>query len=198
VPAPDRLHFTGDPEADELLARDPFALLMGFGLDQQVTVQKAFSGPLELRRRLGHLDPRRIASMDRAELEDAFRRRPVIHRFPASMARRTHALAETIARDYDGRAERIWEDARDAADLRDRLAALPGFGEMKVNGMLAVLGNRFGIRPDGWDEVAPRHPTLGDVDSPEALAAYQSAKRARKAELRARADATVAAAADDA
>ena len=187
MPAPDRLHFTGDPDADALLARDPFALLIGFGLDQQVTVQKAFSGPLELQRRLGHLDAKRIAEMDPGELEAAFRRRPVIHRFPASMAKRTQALAAAIARDYDGRADRIWSEARDARELRDRLSALPGFGEMKVNGMLAVLGNRFGVRPAGWEDVAPRHPTLGDVDSPEALASYQGAKRARKAELRARA-----------
>ena len=187
MPAPERLHFTGDPDADALLARDPLALLIGFGLDQQVTVQKAFTGPYELQRRLGHLDAARIAAMDPAELERAFRQRPVIHRFPASMAKRTQALCAAIARDYDGRAERIWTEARDGNDLRDRLAALPGFGEMKVQGMLAVLGNRFDIRPAGWEDVAPRHPTLGDVDSPEALESYQSAKRARKAELRARA-----------
>jgi uncharacterized HhH-GPD family protein len=187
VPAPERLHFTGDPDADALLAREPLALLIGFGLDQQVTVQKAFSGPHELRRRLGHLDATRIAEMDPGELERAFRQRPVIHRFPAAMAKRTQALCAAISRDYDGRAERIWTEARDANDLRARLAALPGFGEMKVQGMLAVLGNRFDVRPAGWEDVAPRHPTLGDVDSPEALASYQSAKRARKAELRARA-----------
>ena len=185
--APDRLHFTGDPDADAFIAREPLALLIGFGLDQQVTVQKAFSSPLELQRRLGHLDARRIAATDTAELERVFRTPPALHRFPTNMAHRTQDLAAAVARDYDGRAERIWTEARDATDLRNRLAALPGFGEMKVNGMLAVLGNRFGVRPPGWDEVAPRHPTLGDVDSPESLASYQSAKRAHKAELRARA-----------
>jgi uncharacterized HhH-GPD family protein len=186
VSTPERLHFTGDADADALIARDPLALLIGFGLDQQVTVQKAFYGPLELQRRLGHLDAQRIADADPAELEAVFRKQPVIHRFPANMAKRTQALCAAIARDYGGRAERIWTEAGDGRELEARLSALPGFGEMKVQGMLAVLGNRFGVRPPGWEDVAPTQPTLGDVDSPESLLSYQSAKRARKAELRAR------------
>lgn len=181
----DRLHFTGDDEADRLLASDPLALLIGFALDQQVTVQKAFSGPLELRRRLGHLDAERIATTDAAELDRVFRQRPALHRFPGAMAKRIQALARHVANEYGADASRIWTEARDGADLRARLLALPAFGEMKAGSMLAILRNRFGVRLAGLDDVVPRHPTLGDVDSAEALADYQSAKRAHKAALRA-------------
>jgi uncharacterized HhH-GPD family protein len=180
----DRLHFTGDDEANRLLASDPLALLIGFALDQQVTVQKAFSGPLELRRRLGHLDPARIAATDQAELEELFRRRPALHRFPAAMARRVQALCAHVADRYGGDASRIWADAADGRDLQKRLQALPSFGDMKVGSTLAILRNRFGVALSGLDEVVPRHPTLGDVDSPEALERYQAAKRAHKAAIR--------------
>ncbi len=185
APRPDRLHFTGDAEADALLAAEPMALLIGFLLDQQVTVQKAFFGPLELRRRVGTLDARRIATMDPAQLDEAFRRRPALHRFPGNMAVRTRDLCAAIAETYEGDPARIWDEAADAADLRRRLLRLPGMGDMKADGLLAVLGKRFGVKPRGWDDVAPAHPTLGDVDSPEALARYQQAKRASKQRLRA-------------
>jgi len=181
----DRLHFTGDDEADRLLAEDPLALLIGFALDQQVTVQKAFSGPAELRRRLGHLDAARIAAMDPEELAAVFRQRPALHRFPGAMAKRVQALCAFVVREYGGDAARIWTEARDGRDLQARLMALPSFGEMKVRSMLAVLAKRFGVQVPGLDEVLPRHPTLGDVDSPEALERYQTSKRAYKAELRA-------------
>jgi uncharacterized HhH-GPD family protein len=181
---PASLPFTGDPEADRLLAEDPFALLVGFALDQQVTVQKAFSGPIEIKRRLGHLDPARIAAMDPSELEAVFRDRPAIHRFPASMAAKVQALATAIARDFGNDAGRIWREATDGADLEKRLLGLPGYGEMKVKSLIAVLGKRFGVRPPGYDEVAPTWPTLGDVDSAEALATYQAGKRAHKAAMR--------------
>jgi uncharacterized HhH-GPD family protein len=181
---PERLHFTGDDEADRLLARDPLALLIGFVLDQQVTVQKAFSGPLELRRRVGTLEASAIAAMDPLQLEQAFAQRPALHRFPGNMARRTQALCRYIADEYDGEAARVWTEARDGRDLERRLLALPGIGEMKARSLIAILGRRFGVRPPGWEDVAPKHPTLGDVDSPAALESYQAAKRARKAELR--------------
>ena len=181
----DRLYFTGDDEANALLARDPVALLIGFALDQQVTVPKAFSGPLELERRLGTLDPGRIATTDPAELDRVFRERPAIHRFPGAMATRTRDLCEVIVEEYGGRAERIWTEAADGPDLRRRLAALPGFGDMKVRSLLAVLAKRLDVRPPGIDEVLPQHPTLGDVDSAEALESYQAAKRAYKAAQRA-------------
>jgi uncharacterized HhH-GPD family protein len=179
------LHFTGDPESDALLARDPLALLIGFVLDQQVTLQKAFSGPLEIRRRLGALDPAAIAAMDPGALDAAFRERPAIHRFPGNMATRVQALCAAIVRDYGGDAGRVWGEARDGADLSRRLLALPGIGEMKAATLVAVLGKRLGVRPPGWEALVPDHPTLGDVDSPEALASYQAAKRAHKAMLRA-------------
>ena len=182
---PAALPFTGDPEADRLLAEDPFALLMGFALDQQVTVQKAFSGPADLKRRLGHLDPARIAAMDPGELDAVFRERPALHRFPGSMATKVQALAAAVANDYGDDAGRMWREATDGADLEKRLLGLPGFGEMKVKSLIAVLGNRFGVRPPGYEDVAPTWPTLGDVDSAEALATYQAGKRAHKAAMRA-------------
>lgn len=182
---PALLPFTGNPEADRLLEADPLALLIGFALDQQVTVQKAFSGPWELRSRLGHLDARRIAETDPAVLDQVFRDRPALHRFPGSMAGKVQALAAAIAERYDGDASRIWRDAKDGRDLQARLLALPGIGEMKARTLTAIIGKRLGVRLPGLDEVMPTHPTLGDVDSPEALAKYQAGKRAHKAELRA-------------
>ena len=179
------LHYTGDPEADRLLVESPLALLIGFALDQQVTVQKAFSGPLELRRRLGHLDAQRIAEMDPEALADLFRERPALHRFPAAMAGKVQDLCRTIVDRYGGDAGSIWRDARDGRDLRERLLSLPGFGEMKAASVLAVLRKRLGVTVPGIDDVLPRHPTLGDVDSSDALASYQAGKRAHKAELRA-------------
>lgn len=174
---PGRLYFTESDEANELIASDPMALLVGFALDQQVTVQKAFAGPLELQRRLGALDPRTLAE---ADLEPVFRAKPAIHRFPAAMAERVGALARHILERYDGDAARVWSTARDGDELRANLAELPGFGEMKIKSLGAVLGKRLGV--DAARDLIPSHPTLGDVDSPEALAAYQAAKRAHKAE----------------
>jgi uncharacterized HhH-GPD family protein len=174
---PDRLYFTDSDEANALIATDPMALLIGFALDQQVPVQKAFSGPLAIRERLGTLD---AAALAEADLEPAFRERPAIHRFPGSMARRVHDLAVHIRDDYGGDAARVWTDARDSSELRANLAGLPGFGEMKIKALGAVLANRFGVK--AARELVPPHPTLGDVDSPQALHDYQAAKRAHKAE----------------
>jgi uncharacterized HhH-GPD family protein len=148
-------------------------------------VQKAFSGPKVLLERLGTLDARRIAELDPATLEAASKGPPAIHRFPGAMAKRVGELAAFVARTYDGDASRLWTDASDAADLRSRIAALPGFGDMKVASLMAVLAKQLGIRPPGIDALLPAHPTLGDVDSAEALARYQADKRARKAEARA-------------
>jgi uncharacterized HhH-GPD family protein len=180
---PERLHFTGNDEADRLIAQEPLALLIGFALDQQVTVPTAFSGPLKLKQRLGTLDARRIAEMDPADLEAAFRERPAVHRFPGNMSRRVQELCATIVDDYDGRAERVWTDARDGDDLRARISALPGFGEMKLKTLGAVLAKRFGV--EAAQPLLPGHPTLGDVDSAEALERYQAAKREYKAKMRA-------------
>jgi uncharacterized HhH-GPD family protein len=181
---PDRLHFTGNDEADVLLAKEPLALLIGFALDQQVTVPTAFSGPLKLKQRLGSLDAKAIAQTDPGRLEEVFREKPAIHRFPGSMAARVQELAATIVDDYGGKAERVWTDATDGADLKKRIAALPGFGDMKIRSLTAVLAKRFGV--EAAKEVAPSHPTLGDVDSAEALERYQAAKRAYKASLKAK------------
>ena len=183
---PERLYFTAEDEANALLARDPLALLVGFVLDQQVTVQKAFSGPLELGRRLGAFDAATIAGSDPGELERVFREPPAIHRYPGAMAQRVQELCAAIESEYGGDAARVWTEAADAHDLERRLLRLPGIGEMKARSLLAVLAKRFGVQLRGWDDVLPGHPTLGDVDSPEALDRYQEQKRAHKARLRAR------------
>jgi uncharacterized HhH-GPD family protein len=185
--APERLPFTGDDEADRLIASDPVALLIGFALDQQVTVQKAFAGPLELRRRLGHLDVARIAASDPAELVAAFRERPALHRFPSAMAGRVRALCAFLEERYDGDASRIWREAASGQDLQARLAELPGFGEMKVRTVLTLLARQFGVDPPGIDALLPDHQTLGDVRTAEELASYQAGKRAAKAARRAQA-----------
>ena len=182
---PDHLPFTGDADADALIATNPLALLIGFALDQQVTVQKAFSGPLELQRRLGSLDAATIATMDPDALDTAFRTPPALHRFPGNMAKRVRDLCAAIADGYAGDASRLWTEASNGADLHRRLIALPGIGEMKAGTIVSLLAKRYGIQPDGWEAVIPDHPTLGDVDSAEALAEYQAGKRARKAAMRA-------------
>jgi uncharacterized HhH-GPD family protein len=178
---PKRLYFTDSEVANELIASEPIALLIGFALDQQVTVGQAFMGPLRLRERLGTLD---IGAIAAADLEPLFREKPAIHRFPAKMAERVHQLAVHLRDDYGGDAARVWTDAADARQLRANLSALPGFGEMKIKSLAAVLANRFGVRTAR--ELAPAHPTLGDVDSLHALADYQAAKRAHKLELKAK------------
>jgi uncharacterized HhH-GPD family protein len=181
---PEALFFTDSDEANELIAKDPLALLIGFALDQQVTVPTAFSGPLKLKQRLGgELDPTKIATMDPAALEDVFRQRPAIHRFPGAMAGRVQELCAVLLEEYGGDAERVWAEATDTADLRRRIGALPGFGDMKITGLGSVLALRFGV--EAAAELVPSYPCLGRIDSSEALAEYQAAKRAHKASLRA-------------
>jgi uncharacterized HhH-GPD family protein len=180
---PDALHFTGNAEADTLIAREPLALLIGFVLDQQVTVPTAFAGPLKLQQRLGGLDAASIAALDPAQLEAAFREKPAVHRFPGNMARRVQELCAVVAEEYGGDASRVWSEAADTDDLRRRLEALPGFGEMKVKALASVLARRYGNAMA--EPLVPDHVMLGDVDSPEALAEYQAAKRAYKAQQRA-------------
>jgi len=174
---PSRLYFTDSDEANALIAADPMALLIGFALDQQVSVEKAFVGPLVLQERVGSLDAKTLAS---ADLEPVFRAKPAIHRFPGSMAKRVHDLAAHVEDRYGGDAARVWSDAADAGELRENIAALPGFGEMKVKSLSAVLAKRYDLAAAA--DLVPPHPTLGDVDSPQALVDYQAAKRAHKAE----------------
>jgi uncharacterized HhH-GPD family protein len=179
---PDALWFTDDEQACRLLADDPFALLVGFAIDQQVPVQKAFAGPYVLKQRASTLAPKKLAALDLAPL---FAERPAIHRFPSAMAERVRDLAAVVSEDYGGDAARIWNEAKDGADLKKRIGALPGFGPMKITALGSVLAKRFDVAVAR--DLVPNHPTLGDVDSPEALERYQAAKRAHKAELRARA-----------
>ena len=180
VSAPDRLYFTDSDEANALIASDPFALLVGFALDQQVTVLKAFTGPLVLKERLGTLNPAVVAT---ADLEPLFRQVPAIHRFPGAMAERVHELAEFIMDGYGGDAARVWTDATTSEELRANIAALPGFGEMKIKALGSVLAKRFGV--ELAEPLIPWHPTLGDVDSPAALSDYQASKKLHKAKMRA-------------
>ena len=178
---PAALHFTGDAEADALLAQEPMALLIGFALDQQVPVPTAFSGPLKIKQRVGTLDAHTLAGTD---LEPAFREKPAVHRFPGNMAKRVRELAAVVDEEYGGDASRVWTEAKDGADLRKRIADLPGFGEMKIKALGAVLAKRFDVAVA--QDLVPNHPTLGDVDSAEALAEYQAKKRAHKAKMRAK------------
>jgi uncharacterized HhH-GPD family protein len=174
---PDRLYFTESDDANALIASDPMALLVGFELDQRVTVMKAFEGPLALKQRLGAIDAVTLAS---ADLEPVFFEKPVIHRYPRSMAKRVHELAVHLRDRYGGDAARVWTDAADSDELRANIAALPGFGAMKTASLGAVLFKRFGV--EAARELVPPHPTLGDVDSPQALQDYQEAKRLHKEE----------------
>jgi uncharacterized HhH-GPD family protein len=176
----DRLYFTDDDAANRLLVDDPLALLVGFLLDQQVTVQKAFSGPLVIRERLGSLDAATLAD---ADLDTVFRERPAVHRFPGAMASKVQELGAIVRDEYGGDAARLWTEAADAEDLRARIGALPGYGDMKIKSLASVLYHRFGV--EVAKDLIPSHPTLGDVDSPAALAHYQAGKRAQKAALRA-------------
>jgi len=172
---PAALYFTDDPVACKLLADDPFALLVGFAIDQQVTVPKAFAGPYVLKQRAGTLEPKKLATMD---LTAAFAEKPAIHRFPGAMATRVRELAAVVTEDYGGDASRIWSEASDSTDLKKRIGALPGFGEMKIKSLGAVLAKQFGVK--AAEGLAPNHPTLGDVTSPEELQRYQEWKRAYK------------------
>jgi uncharacterized HhH-GPD family protein len=175
-PVPDRLYFTDSDEANELIAKDPMALLIGFALDQQVTVEKAFMGPLVLQQRVGTLDPEKLAA---ADLDSVFREKPAIHRFPGKMAERVRSLAEHVRDEYGGDAERVWKDAKNGDQLRQNIAGLPGFGEMKIKALGSVLAKRYKMAKA--KSLVPPHPTLGDVDSRQALSDYQAAKRQHKA-----------------
>ncbi len=178
---------TGDPAKDALLIAEPFALVLGMMLDQQITMEKAFAGPYDLRERLGGtLDPATLTSMDPDEVEEVFRTKPALHRYPGSMAKRAIALANAIVEDHGGDTASIWTTAADGAELFDRLRALPGFGDAKARIFIALLAKRFGIRPRGWKAAAgdyadanPR--SAADIDSPEALEKVRAWKKDQKA-----------------
>ncbi|HET9780756.1 MAG TPA: HhH-GPD-type base excision DNA repair protein [Candidatus Dormibacteraeota bacterium] len=173
--------WTQDPAANELLETDPLALLIGMVLDQQVKMEKAFGGPYELKRRLGRLDAREIASMEPERLDKAFRERPALHRFPGTMARRVQAMCAAIVNDYRGDAGSVWRDARSGDELAARISALPGFGEMKTKILISVLAKKFGVKPHGWEKHAATWHSVADVDSEESMAHAREVKREMKA-----------------
>jgi uncharacterized HhH-GPD family protein len=177
---------TGDPAADQLLAENPLALLIGMLLDQQVPMEWAFKGPSTLRDRLGGLDAAAIAALGPDELEAVFRAKPALHRYPGSMAKRTHALCQVIVDEYGGDAAAVWRDVPSGAELLARVRALPGYGDEKSKIFVALLAKRLGVRPPGWEAAAapfsdatPR--SVADIDSAETLARVRDWKRTQKA-----------------
>jgi uncharacterized HhH-GPD family protein len=187
------LPITGDADADQLLVTDPLALLIGMLLDQQVPMEWAFRGPSTLRARLGHLDAARIAAMDPTELEAVFKEKPALHRYPGSMAKRTHALCVHVVEEYGGDAAKIWKGSRDPAVVFANIRALPGYGEEKSKIFLAILGKRLRAAPKGWEEYAapfsdsePR--SVADIDSREAFTAVRAWKQAMKAKGKSKQD----------
>jgi uncharacterized HhH-GPD family protein len=189
------LHLSGDPAADELLSADPFALLIGMVLDQQVPLEWAFSAPRRLKERLGgRLDVADIAAMDPDQLGKVFAERPALHRFPGSNAKRVQALAQIIVDDYDGEAGRVWSSAATGAELYRRIKALPGFGEQKAKIFLALLGKQLNVTPPGWEEAAGSFGQPGtlmsvaDITGPDTLAEVRDYKRAKKAAAKAAAE----------
>jgi len=183
---PDLLPFTESDEANRLLASDGFALLMGMLLDQQFPMERAFYGPQLLKDRLGgELTPEIVAATPLEDLEVAFRGPPAIHRYPASMAKRTQELARVLIDGYDGVAENLWQSANDGSELLSRLRALPGFGAEKSRIFVGLLGKRLGVRPDGWDEAAADWPSIADVANFEDVLALREKKKAMKAAKRA-------------
>ncbi len=181
-----KLYITGDPEADGLLNTDGTALLIGMLLDQQVPMEWAFHGPATLRARLGHLDAMTIAAMDRDEFVAVCCQKPAIHRFPGAMGKRIHDVCTVVANEYGGKAERIWTDVPDGAELLLRLCGLPGYGDEKSRIFVALLSKTQGIAPPGWREAADKFGddtprSVADINGPESLAAVRAWKQAQKA-----------------
>jgi uncharacterized HhH-GPD family protein len=182
VARPDELFFTQNHDTNRLLARDPFALMLGMLLDQQVPMEWAFGAPAVLQERLGgSLDVRAIAAMDPADLEAVFREKPALHRYPGSMAKRAHALAAYLVDSYDGRADNVWNGVNTGDELLERVKALPGFGNDKARIFVGLLGKRLGVRPAGWETAAADWPSIADVDSFERVGEIREKKRAAKA-----------------
>ena len=183
-----------DPEANELLSRSPLALLTAMMLDQQVTLEKAFSGPLDLTRRLGH-EPTtaELAEFDPDALAAIFSERPALHRYPRAMAARLQDLARLLMETYDGDAERLWTTAESGPELLKRVAALPGFGAQKAQIFVALLGKQLGVQPPGWREAAGRfgeqgsHISVADITDEETLGQVRSYKQSLKAAAKAKA-----------
>ena len=178
------IKWTDNPEADALLEREPLALLIGLVLDQQVKMEKAFSGPYELQKRIGHLDAGKIAAMDPTELDRVFRERPALHRFPGSMARRVQEMCAAVSKRFGGDAGNVWRNAATGKELAANIKSLPGFGELKVKITVAVLAKKFGVTPPGWETEAETWHSVADVDSAESMAEARVVKRQMKMEKR--------------
>lgn len=182
---------TGVPEADEVLDRDPFALLAGMMLDQQYPMEHAFRGPWKVLERFGTLDPAAIAGADPEAFVELCAQAPAVHRFPGSMAARLQELARIVADEYGGRAERIWTDAADGPDLLRRIQALPGFGRQKAQIMVALLAKQAGVRPEGWEKAAgdyalDGHRSVADVVDQDSLKQVRAHKKEKKAAAKAK------------
>ena len=185
---------TGEPQADELLGKDPLALLLGMLLDQQIPMEWAFRGPYTLQERMGSpLDAATIASMDPAALESLFKGPPAVHRFPGSMAKRAQALCQALVDDWGGDAGALWRDVESGDELLRRVKALPGFGVQKAKIFCALLAKRFDVRPAGWEAATAPYSddqprSVADIDSPETLARVREWKRAMKAQGKTKSD----------
>ena len=188
-----RLRLTGDADGDALLSSNPFALLVGMMLDQQIRMEIAFLGPQRLAERLGiELTPAALAATPPDEIDAAFRVKPAIHRFPGAMATRVVRLAEAVVEHHGGDAARIWRGVKDASVLHERLAALPGFGDEKASIFLALLAKQLGVRPDGWEAAAGEYAlegyrSIADVVDADSLLLVRESKQAvKQAEKQAR------------
>ena len=175
------LPYTADSAANALLGEDPFALLVGLLLHQQVPTEWAFGGPARIADRLGGLDLSAIAAMSPDDLATVFSETPAVHRFPAAMAKRVHALSQALLDEYDGDASKLWSDVASAAELRKRIEALPGFGTYKARILIGILANNFGVRPEGWNDERASWPSVADVTKFEDVAAIKERKAAWKA-----------------
>lgn len=186
------LHLAQDPRADQLLSRDPLALLIGMVLDQQVPLERAFSAPRDLKERLGgRLDAAEIAGMDPGALAEVFSARPALHRFPAANAARVQQLCRIVVDHYGGRAGNLWKKASTGADLLARVRALPGFGEQKAQILVGLLGKQLGVQPPGWEQAAGRYGQAGtfmsvaDIVDAESLGKVRAYKQQMKSTARA-------------
>ena len=182
-----QLQLTGDAEADELLSTNGFALLVGMLLDQQVPMEWAFSSPKRLAERLGKpLTPANVASTDPEDLDEIFRQKPALHRYPGSMAKRVHALATHLVEAWDGEADALWRSVHSGKELFTNISDLPGYGKQKAQIFCALLAKQLGVTPDGWESVAGEygkdgHRSIADVTSPESLAEVRNFKKQKKA-----------------
>lgn len=175
------IYFTTEPEANELLADDPYALIVGLTLYQQIPTEKAFAGPFVLRDRLGGTaDAATVAAMDPDALEAVFREPPAIHRFPANMAKRVQAVSQYLVDEYEGDAAGVWRGVTNAEDLEARFEAIPGFGEYKARLAIGVLATHFGVKPRGYTKYMPDWPSIVDIVEPEDLAELKARKKAWK------------------